>query len=298
MRVSLSLLAFASAMFLSGAVCAQQAYPSPEAAADALVTALEARDVAPQGIENALGPQWQDYVPRDSVDRQDVDAFIATYHKQHDFKATDSTHAMLSVGDDPWTFPVPLVKKDAGWAFDLSAAEPELRARRIGRHERDVVQAAMAYEDAQLEYADKDRDGDGKLEYATKFRSTEGKHDGLYWEDTGSDESPLGSEFGGESHEGEWYGYHYRILTGQGASAPRGAYSYMVGEDMVRGFAMVAWPARYGDSGVMTYMISHAGEVFEKDMGPDTDRIATDMSTFDPDSSWSKAAEPTDTGIQ
>ncbi len=281
-------LILASTLVLSVPATAQQLYPTPAAAADALVTALEGRDTDATPLSTVLGADWELYVPRDSVEREDVDAFIEKYRQQHAFKSTDPTHSVLSVGDDAWTLPVPVVKKEGGWAFDLKASEPEIRARRIGRNERDALQAVLAYYDAQMEYASKDRDDDGLLEYATRFRSTEGKRDGLYWEADAAGQSPLGPLFGDDTPDGEWHGYHYRILLEQGPSAPRGAYRYQLGSAMTRGFGLVAWPARYADSGVTSFMISHAGDIFEKDIGPDTDRIARAMVSFDPDSSWTE----------
>ena len=131
------------------------------------------------------------------------------------------------------------------------------------------MQAALAYYDAQMDYADVDRDGDGVLEYAQKFLSSDGKYDGLYWAEVARrEESPLGPLFGDDTPDGDWHGYHYRILTAQGPSAPGGAYGYKLGDNMSRGFALIAWPAKYGDSGVMSFMISHEGQVFEKDLGP------------------------------
>lgn len=287
MRLRIPVLTLACASLLAGMAQAQQAYPTPAAAADALVSALEARDKDPQQLATVLGADWERYIPRDSIERKDVDAFVSKFHEQHAFESRDATHSLLSVGKDAWTLPVPVVRQATGWAFDLKAAEPELRARRIGRNERDALQAVLAYYDAQKEYAARDRDDDGLPEYAMKFRSTEGKHDGLYWKADAAGESPLGPLFAGEdTPDGDWHGYHYRILFAQGPSAPRGAYKYTVGSYMTRGFALVAWPARYGDSGVMSFIISHAGEVFEKDMGPDTDKLARAMTLFDPDSSW------------
>ena len=288
MTPRIPVLTLACALLLAGPARAQETFPTPAAAGEALVTALEAREQKPQGLATVLGQDWQHYVPKGSVDREDVDAFIAAYHKQHTYKSVDASHAMLDVGTDAWTLPVPLVKRNAGWAFDLKAAEPELRARRIGHNERDALQAVLAYYDAQMEYASKERNDNGLLEYATKFRSSEGKHDGLYWPADANGPSPLGPRFGDANADGEWHGYHFKILMAQGPSAPRGAYKYTFGSYMVRGFGLVAWPAKYGDSGVMTLIISHAGEVFEKDLGPETDKIASAMTVFDPDSSWTE----------
>lgn len=287
MTLRISVLTLACGLLLGGTARAQQAYPTTDAAANALVAALEVRDKEPQQLAAVLGTGWEHYIPRDSVERKDVDEFVNKFHQQHAFESRDATHSLLSVGKDAWVLPIPVVKQAAGWAFDLKAAEPELRARRIGRNERDALQAVLAYYDAQKEYAGRDHDNNGLPEYAQKFRSTEGKHDGLYWKADAAGPSPLGPLYGGgDTQDGVWHGYRYKILTAQGPSAPRGAYKYTFGSHMTRGFALVAWPADYGDSGVMSFIISHAGEVFEKDMGPETDKIAQAMTLFDPDSSW------------
>jgi len=287
MTLRLSLLSVACLLLVAPAQ-AQQPYPSAAAAADALVAALQVRDTQPGQVSVVLGDDWEDYVPRDDIERKDVDTFISQYQRRHAIKPVDASHALVSVGAEGWTLPVPLVKQGSGWAFDLAAAAPELRARRIGRNEREAVQAVLAYHDAQREYARRDRNDDTLPEYAARLRSSPGTHDGLYWPADAGGESPLGPLFGGETPDDEWHGYHYRILQGQGPSAPRGAYPYSVAGAMTRGFALVAWPARYGDSGVMSFTISHAGQVYEKDLGPDTDREARAMTLFDPDSSWTQ----------
>lgn len=292
MSVRVSVLTLACTLLLATPVGAQQAYPTASAAVDALVTALEARDQHPEQLAAVLGADWEDYVPRGSIERKDVDAFITQYHRKHAVKASDAGQSLLSVGSEGWTLPVPLTRQGGGWAFDLKAGEPELRARRIGRNEREAVQAVLAYADAQREYARRDRNSDTLPEYAQRLRSSDGKQDGLYWPADAGGESPLGPLFGGETPEGEWHGYHYKILLGQGPSAPRGAYPYTVAGSLTRGFALVAWPAHYGDSGVMSYTISHAGTVYEKDLGPDTEKVARDMTLFDPDSSWTPLDDP------
>ncbi|KAF1694577.1 DUF2950 domain-containing protein [Pseudoxanthomonas koreensis] len=292
MTASLRLLPILCLSLLALPAHAQQAYPTPEAAAEALVGALGTEKADAARLATVFGADWQQYIPLDNVDRDDTDAFLARYREKHVFEKSDATHAKLAVGKEGWVLPVPLVKGASGWAFDLKAGEPELRARRIGRNELDAVQASLAYVDAQDDYAGEDRDGDGVLEYAQKFVSTDGQHDGLFWE-AGDDEeqSPLGPLFGDDSPEGVWHGYHYRILTAQGTSAPRGAYDYRLGDNMSRGFALVAWPARYGDSGVMSFIVSHDGQVFEKDLGSGSDAVARAMATFDPDSSWQEVTD-------
>ena len=286
MTASLRVLSAACLAVLSMSAQAQQSFPTPDAAADALVAALGTKTADEARLSTVLGPDWASYIPAGSVDREDVDAFLSRYRERHSFQTPKTGEAMLSVGRDAWTLPVPLMKGANGWAFNLKAGEPEIRARRIGRNELDAVQAALAYHDAQIEYAHADRDGDGVLEYAQKFLSSDGKHDGLFWDDDEDGESPLGPLFGDETPQGEWHGYHYRILTAQGPSARRGAYDYRIGDNMSRGFALVAWPAKYGDTGVMSFIVSHDGEVFEKDIGPDSAKVGRAMTTFDPDSSW------------
>lgn len=272
---------------LAPATQAQQAYPSPEAAVEALVTALGSEKSDAERLAALLGDDWQTYIPTGDIGREDVEAFLVLYREKTLIQPATPGRVALVVGNTPWTFPLPLVQGKAGWTFDVQAGGEEIRARRIGRNELDVVQATLAYHDAQLDYAEVDRDGDGVLEYAQKFMSSDGLYDGLYWaEEPGVEESPIGPLFGDELPDGEWHGYHYRILSAQGASAPGGAYDYRLGDNMSRGFALIAWPARYADSGVMSFMISHEGQVFEKDLGPDGAQLATAMSAFDPDSSW------------
>ncbi|MGO4551318.1 DUF2950 domain-containing protein [Lysobacter sp. 2RAF19] len=279
------------------AVCAvpafaQQAYPTPEAAGDALVDALGTTKADGAKLATLLGSDWRTYVPEDSIDRKDVDAFLQKYRASHAYKDRKDGGKDLVAGSDGWVLPVPLKKGNGGWHFDLAAGEPEIRARRIGRNELDVEQAVRAYHDAQMDYAEEDRDGDGTLEYATKLVSTDGLHDGLYWAPDDSGEiSPLGPVFGDDTPKGDYLGYHYRILTKQGPSAPGGAHDFMLGNDMVRGFALVAWPAKYGDTGVTTFMIGYDGQVFERNLGEKTDDIVKAMTQYDPDSEWNAVPE-------
>jgi hypothetical protein len=271
---------------------AQKAYPSAEAAADAFTEALRKADRKALGV--VLGTNYKQFVPTGSVDRVDVESYLVAWDKQHKVNAEGDQKAVISVGDQGWTMPVPIVKRKAGWQFDVVAGADEMRTRRIGRNELATMQAILAYYDAQREYAAVDRNTDGIHEYAQKFVSTKGKKDGLYWESPlGLDESPLGPLLAQQKPKGPgYYGYHYKILTGQGKDAPGGAYDYIIGKRMRSGFAAVAWPARYGDTGVMTFMVSHAGIVYEKDLGPSTEAIAPAMTRFNPDSSWKKSPVP------
>jgi len=273
---------------------AQQAFPTADVAAAELIAALGTERSDPDKLIALLGADWNLYIPTKGIDREDVDAFLAYYKEKHQIQLDSPDKAHLVVGNTPWTLPIPLVKAKDGWRFDPKAAAVEIRARRIGRNEAATLQAVQAYFDAQMDYAEIDRDGDGVLEYAQQFISSDGLYDGLYWpEEEGLEHSPLGPLFGDALPGDDWHGYHYRILSGQGESAPGGAYDYRLGDNMSRGFAVIAWPAQYDDSGVMSFMISHEGQVFEKDLGPETEKLAQAMPTFDPDSSWSEVeAQP------
>lgn len=266
---------------------AQQAFSTPEKAAQAFVEAVGTQHADQARLTELLGEEWRSFIPREGVQRGDVDAFLQQYHEQHRIEKTGDNKALLSVGSDHWTLPIPLIKGQDGWRFDIKAGSAEIRARRIGRNELAALQSVLTYHDAQMDYASVDRDGDGALEYAQKIFSTPGKHDGLYWADDDSGQiSPLGPLFGKTIAGEDWHGYRFRILDGQGPSAPGGAYSYLIGDKMSRGFALIAWPAKYADTGVMSFMISHEGQVFEKDLGPAGDKLAQSMKRFDPDDSW------------
>ncbi|WP_207887188.1 DUF2950 domain-containing protein [Pseudomonas sp. 30_B] len=289
MHLASRLLALALLGAQPCSLLAQEAFPTPEAAADAFVAALGTEKADPERLTALLGKDWRSYIPPEGIDRKEVNAFLDYYKAKHQIEKDGPDRAHLVVGTDPWTLPLPILHGKQGWAFNAKAGGEEIRVRRIGRDEAAAVDAVQAYHDAQMDYAEVDRNGDGILEYAQKFVSSDGRHDGLYWpEEEGGEESPLGPLFGDELPDGGWHGYHYRILTAQGPSAPGGAYDYLIGGKMTRGFALVAWPVRYGDSGVMSFMISHDGEIFSKNLGPDGDKIALKMTRFDPDSSWSE----------
>ncbi|WP_460157033.1 DUF2950 domain-containing protein [Pseudomonas sp. S2_H10] len=280
-------LAIAAGLMWSCLATAQQAFPTPEKAAEAFVQALGTEQADQARLTELLGDNWHNYIPREGVQRKDVDAFLEQYREQHHIEKSGERKGILAVGPENWTLPIPLVKVASGWRFDMKAGSAEIRARQIGRNELAAVQSVLAYHDAQMDYAAVDRDGDGALEYAQKIVSTPGKHDGLYWAEDDSDQiSPLGPSFGKAIDEEEWHGYRFRILNGQGPSAPGGAYSYLIGDKMSRGFALIAWPAIYNDTGVMSFMISHEGQVFEKDLGPGGEKLAQSMKRFDPDDSW------------
>jgi len=211
---------------------------------------------------------------------------------------SEDKKVILQVGKDDWPFPIPLVKDGTNWRFDSERGKEELSNRIIGRNELDVIQVCLAYVDAQREYYMHNPRGVALPQYASKFMSTQGKRDGLYWATT-TDEppSPLGPLLAQARREGynptagksiPYHGYYYKMLTGQGPSAPDGAYDYVVRGQMIGGFAMVAYPAQYGESGIMTFIVNHDGVVYQKDLGPHTAATAQSMTKFNPDETWKK----------
>jgi hypothetical protein len=243
-------------------------------------------------LKSVLGADFRTYIPPVGADVRY--RFLAGWAKSHAIKPEGDAKALVAVGDDGWTLPIPIVKTAQGWRFDTRAGADEMRVRRIGRNEHAVMQVMLAIFDAEKEYATTDRNGDGVLEYASKFASSPGKKDGLYWPvQAGEAQSPLGPDMAaaraaGSAGNAGYYGYRYKILTSQGKSAPGGAFDYVVRGRMIGGFAAVAWPAKYGDTGVMTFMVSHDGVVYEKDLGPQTAARASAMTRFDPDATWQK----------
>ncbi|ABR91245.1 Uncharacterized conserved protein [Janthinobacterium sp. Marseille] len=286
-----ALLLAAAFTFSSTAALAQQSYPSADDAANAFADAVTRQDTGQ--LNKVLGKDWKTLMPTQNIAQQDIDDFLAAWKQAHRVVAQGADRAVVEVGTQGWTLPMPVVKRGTGWQFDVQAGSEEMRTRRIGRNELNTMQALLAYYDAQKEYASVDRGNDGVLQYAQKFKSTAGKHDGLYWAVSGKEaESPLGSLFA-EIKPGEGYhGYYYRILTAQGENANGGAYSYIIKGRMVSGFALLAWPINYGQTGVKSFIISHDGKVYEKDFGPNTPALVKRIKVFDPDKSWQKVALP------
>ena len=227
------------------------------------------------------------------ADEKAREKFLAAYDAKHTVKV-DGKKASLVIGADDFPFPVPLFRAKTGWQFDTDRGRQEILYRRIGQNELDTIQTCLAFVDAENEYADKDR-GDGVGTYAQRILSSPGKKDGLYWPSDNND-SPLGELAAEASAEGykagsepqPYHGYYYRILTRQGPGAPGGAMSYIVNGKMIGGFALVAYPADYANSGVVTFLVSHAGTVYEKDLGENTEAVVETMTSFDPDKSWRK----------
>jgi hypothetical protein len=280
---------------------AQRTFASPEDAAKALVDAVKAAD--PKAILEIVGPQSKSWIftGDDVQDRDDWSRFTAAYDKKHSFTREGDAKAVLVLGEDDYPFAAPLVKRGDKWAFDADAGREEVTNRRVGRNELDTIQTMLAIVDAQRDYATGDADGNGLADYASRFISSPGKKDGLYWPTpAGEKASPLGplaaqavkEGYGKKAQAGTpqpYHGYFFRMLKGQGANAAGGKYDYEVKGRMMGGFAAVAWPAKYGVSGVMTFLVNHDGVVFEKDLGPSTASAAEKMKLFDPDKTWKKA---------
>jgi hypothetical protein len=264
-----------------------------------MVEALNSNDS--KALEAIFGPGSRDLLTSGDpvADKSGRERFLRLYGEENRLEQTDD-EVVLSIGNEDWPFPIPLVKKDGLWRFDTEEGREEILARRIGRNELSAIQVCLAYVDAQREYALKDRDADGLLQYAQKFRSDKGMKNGLYWDvKDGEEQSPLGPLVAAAQEQGytgkksggrpiPYHGYYYRILKGQGKNAPGGAYDYMVKGKMIGGFALVAYPAKYASSGVMTFIVSHDGVVYQRDFGRNTEKAAQAIKLFNPDSVWKK----------
>jgi hypothetical protein len=287
--------AIVAVVLLTTASQAQQAYPSPEDAAASLAAAVKTG--ASTAILKVLGNDAEDIVESgdDVADAEMRQRFLSAYDTNHSIKAEGNKKATLILGSDDFPFPIPLVNNKSGWEFDSAAGRVEILYRRIGRNELDAIQTCLAFVDAQNEYAEKDRTGEGTGVYAQRIVSSPGKKDGLFWRDD-RDPSPLGEFAAQASAEGykvgeqaaPYHGYYFGILKGQGSDAPGGAFDYVVKGKMIGGFALIAYPAEYGNSGVMTFMVNHAGTVYQKDLGQQTESVARRITLFDPDQTWKK----------
>ncbi len=295
----LARLALWTAALLVGTVlsaAAQQAFKTADDAASALASAAKSGDRA--AILKVLGDDGADIVSSgDPVDDAATRArFVAAYDEKHAIEKQGDSKAIMIVGQDDFPFPIPIVRKGDAWRFDTAAGRLEILYRRIGRNELDTIQACLAYVDAQNDYADKDH-GSGVGAYAQRIVSQPGKQDGLYWPTkAGEEESPLGALVAEATSQGyrvggeraPFHGYYYKVLTKQGPKAPGGDLDYVVSGKMIGGFGLVAYPAEYGNSGVMTFLVNHAGTVFQKDLGENTAQIAERMTSFNPDQTWKK----------
>jgi len=280
-------------------------FRSPGSAAAALVEAARADDL--KEMTAILGSDAKEIISSGDpvADNNAREEFTRRYDQMHRLAHDDQGRVILYVGAENWPLPIPIVKRGDGWAFDSAAGEEEMLYQRVGKNELFTIDVLEELADAQLEYADRERDASGVAQYAQTIFSSPGKKDGLYWPTKeGEPESPIGPLIADATAEGyqrdpsgrpaPFHGYYYKVLTGQGAAAPGGASDYIEDGKMTRGFAFLAYPADYRASGVMTFMIDKAGVVVEKDLGPDTEKIAPTITTFNPDSSWFELQEQED----
>jgi hypothetical protein len=281
----------------------QQQFDTDDQAAAALVAAAKARDH--KALDHIFGPSVSEFLSGDKVeDETAFDRFVKNAGEHLELEKKDAKTSVVDIGKDKWPFPIPLTRLSNGkWFFDTEAGKQEILARRIGANELETISVCRAYLEAQREYASVDRDGSGVLKYAQHFISKHGK-DGLYWASApGEEESPLGEFVAQAALEGytpgkkdgpgphPYHGYVYRILTCQGPNAPGGKYDYVVNGHMIAGFALVACPTEYGASGVMTFIISHHGKLYQKDLGSKTYDLVRSMKEYNPDSSWTLVAD-------
>jgi hypothetical protein len=277
----------------------QKVFGSPEEAMKTLVETVKAGDR--KGMMAILGPEGEDIIDSgDKVaDKNAQQQFLKAYQEGVDFVKEKEDRASVILGNDHWPLPIPIVKKGDGWVFDTKAGREEMVNRRVGRNELTAIQVCLAYVEAQREYASTDRERDGIIQYAQKVWSDPYRRNGLYWEaGEGELPSPIGpfvaqATTKGYTKKGDkpipYYGYYYKILKGQGMSAPGGAYQYVINGHMVAGFALVAWPAEYDVSGVMTFIVNQNGTVYQKDLGLKTGELAKAMTLYNPDRTWKRA---------
>jgi hypothetical protein len=296
-----SLLLLAPRLLLAAG---EEQFSSPQAAVDALKTAVESQDT--NALHAIFGPTGHSLVSADMVEAVvEREAFIRRLKEKIAIVPDSDTRQSLKLGADAWPFPIPLVKTNGQWFFDTGAGEEEILNRRIGANELGAIRVCRAYVQAQREYASVARNPDEVLAYAQHLRSTPGTHDGLYWSmRTGDEISPLGPLIAQAHFEGyrrgtkiltepqtPYHGYYFKILTRQGKHAAGGKYNYVINGRMIAGFALVAWPAEWGNTGVMTFIVSQQGKIYQKNLGAKTSSIAQSMSSYDPDATWALTKE-------
>jgi hypothetical protein len=281
----------------------EQTFNSPNDAVNALVAAATNHDT--NAIHLIFGPVGHELISPDVVQAtEEFKMFVQRLTEKRQLINNSESNATLELGADGWPFPIPLVKEGTQWHFDTAAGREEILARRIGRDEMGALNVCNAYVVAQREYASQDRMGDGVLAYAQFLRSTPGTHDGLFWptNQPGEELSPLGPLVAQARVEGyqrtakmlndeqaPYHGYYFKILTRQGKHAPGGKYNYIINGRMIAGFGLVAWPAEWGDTGVMTFIVNQTGIVSQKNLGPMTAKTAKAMTVYDPDLTWTPA---------
>lgn len=278
----------------------QVVYSSPEEAKMSLVTAVESRSFSQ--LASIFGAGYKDIDPGDPIERaSELDHFANHLKQGVEITLRNDSTAIFKIGSDKWPFPVPLIRKDSGWVFDTKAGRDEILNRRVGRNELLAINACHAYVEAQREYYNLPEPYGVQIpKYAQKLVSSPEARDGLYWPTVpGAKESPLGQVvakaketgypqeiFTGKQGTGPFNGYYFRILKAQGPSAPGGKFSYVINGNMVAGHALIAYPARWGVSGVMTFIVNQRGRIYQKNLGPETSRIAKAMKAYNPDLSW------------
>ena len=294
-------LALILCLALSAAALAQPQAPAPqlrgfptaEAAADAVTAAIRNND--DKALSAILGSTWHEFAPGGDRDDDEIRTqFLKAWDESHKIIPDGPDKALFGAGTTGWVAPMPIVKQGNEWRFDIEAGRKEMQARLIGRNELAVIQTMLAIVDAQRDYAALDPMKVGVPVFARRLLSSPGQKDGLFWDSKpGEPDSPLGPLVAkaqpGEIQEYGYYGYRFRLLYSQGPDAPGGAYDYLVKGRMLGGFAVIAWPVRYGETGVMTFMVSHNSDVYERDLGPDTAQEAEAIIVFNPDKSWDKA---------
>ncbi|HEX4348922.1 MAG TPA: DUF2950 domain-containing protein [Verrucomicrobiae bacterium] len=293
-------IALAAALPVCGLAVDEQTFAGPPEAVNALVTAAASHDT--NALRQIFGPEEEELISPDAVQASGAfNRFAERLGKKVELTTNSDSNITLAIGVDGWPFPIPLVKQNDQWFFDTAAGKDEILARRIGRDELGAISVCHAYVDAQREYASEDRMGDGVLAYAQYLHSSPGQHDGLFWPtNSGDGLSPLGPLVAQARVEGyhrtatmlndqlaPYHGYYFKILTRQGKHAPGGKYNYLINGRMIAGYALVAWPAEWKNTGVMTFIVNQQGQVFQKNLGPKTAKVAASLTTYDPDASWS-----------
>lgn len=299
LNVTICVLTLSVMAHIALAALAEETYFSqPDDGITALVEAVKSNDEPTLGA--ILGPDGTKLIRSgdEVADAQSREAFMKAYNEAHKLVLEGDSDAVLVIGKDEWPMPIPLMKSQEGWRFDTTRGEEEILARRIGGNELAAIQVCLAIVDAERDYVAQDRDADGLPEYATKFVSTPGKHDGLFGEtQAGEPPSPLGPLLAAATSEGypsdsaplaPYHGYFYRILTKQGQDSQGGAHDYLVNGKMIAGVAVIAYPAAYGASGIMSFIVNQDAVVYEKDLGENTTAIASKMRAFNPDASWKR----------
>lgn len=276
-----------------------KAFKTPEAATEALIAAIRQDDL--EALVSMLG-DGSDQLLQSGDAVQDAnrrERFLALYDERHELQPIGDDRVALIVGAGEWPYPIPLVKVGKKWSFDLASGIEEILNRRVGENELLTIQACLAAVDAQRKYYLRDHDGDGLLEFAQKIRSTVGRRDGLFWPAReGELESPLSEVIAAAAAEGyagtsgdAFHGYHYRLLTSQGPGARGGEYDYLARDNLIGGFALLAFPAVHGESGVMSFIVNHDGVVYQRDLGPETAAEVEKVTTFDPVEPWAAVSD-------